>query len=94
MHITPEAAAAIHSLVSDRDGGGLRMFIAKPKDDGSRLDIGLVVTSYPVPGDEVIIAEHGSQVFVEQELSLVLADKTLDVADPGDDQRVAFQLVS
>ena len=93
MNITPEAAEAIQAMLSDREGGGLRIFVATPGDDNSRLAMGLSLTSDPDPGDEVV-TEHGSQVFVEQRLSSVLADKTLDVAEPGGDERVGFRLVS
>lgn len=93
MNITPEAAEAIQSLVTDREGGGLRIFLAAPKDNNSRLAMGLSLTSGPDPGDEVV-ADHGSQVFIEQRLSPVLANKTLDVAEPDDDKRVGFRLVS
>jgi Fe-S cluster assembly iron-binding protein IscA len=92
LNITPEAASTIQTLLSDREGGGLRIFVATPRDDNSRLTMGLSLTSDPDPSDEVVTA-HGSQVFVEKRLSSVLADKTLDVAEP-DDERVGFRLVS
>lgn len=92
MNITPGAAAAIQHLLSDRTGG-LRIFLAAPEDDHSRLEMGLALTGDPDPADEVLLTEHGSPVFVEQRLSPMLADKTLDVTEPDGDRRVGFRLV-
>ena len=93
MNITPEAAAAIQTLLSTRDRGGLRIFLTTPPDNGSRLDMSLALINEPDPDDEVV-AEHGSRVFVEQRLSSALANKTLDVAEPGSPKRVGFRLFS
>lgn len=95
MNITTEAAEAIQSLLWDKKklGGGLRIFIATPKDEGAGLDFGLAITTHPDPTDEVI-AGHGSRVFVERRLLPVLADKTLDVVKDDDEERIGFRLVS
>lgn len=93
MNITPEAATAIQSLLSDRQGGGLRIFPTENEGDGGRFEIKLTLSEQPDPTDEVI-AQHGSQVFVEQQLSSMLTDKTLDVSEVDDDRRVGFRLVS
>lgn len=93
MNITPEAADAIQTLLSERTGG-LRIFVAVPQGDNSHLEMGLALRSDPDPGDEILLTEQGSPVFVEARLSPVLANKTLDVATNEGDEAVAFRLVS
>jgi iron-sulfur cluster assembly protein len=81
MLAVTEAAAGAISALTAQDGipetGGLR-FAMQTQDD-SRAALALSVAPAPVPGDEVVTAEDGAQVFLETQAAEYLSDKVLDV---------------
>lgn len=93
MNITTEAAEAIQVLLSEEEGGGLRLFLTEADGEGSHPNLKLAVAQAPHPGDAVV-AEHGTQVFVEQRLTAALESKTLDISRSDGDDRIGFKLVS
>jgi hypothetical protein len=85
LHVAQAAADAISHLVSV----GLRIFPTTETSSEGPFELTLVLTGRPAPSDRVVV-DHGSTVFVEQRLSLVLSDKTLDVVDQETDARHRF----
>jgi Fe-S cluster assembly iron-binding protein IscA len=87
LTVTPNAAEAIHDLVAKYPGTGLRIW---PRfRDGDRVRFGLELSDRPAPTDQVI-EEHGSQVFLDEQVAPVLDAGILDVCLIND--HVAFKL--
>jgi iron-sulfur cluster assembly protein len=77
LAVTPAAASAIRSLVSDLpDGAGLRVALETP-GNGTEPAFTLYIVDEPPEGDEVVGAE-GANVFLEPVASLYFEDKVLD----------------
>ncbi len=89
LTVTPEAAEAIHDLVSDHPGAGLR--ISATANDGSQVELGLALTEQPGVSDQVI-EQEGCRVFVEEAVAPLLDGRTLD-ARPTPDQEMRFTLL-
>jgi Fe-S cluster assembly iron-binding protein IscA len=53
----------------------------------------LSVVESPAESDEKV-EDNGAQVFLQDQVAPLLADKTLDVSNSGDSAKVLFQLVS
>ena len=93
LTVTNDAAQVIQSLVSDLPNAGLRIASRAGVDDPERVEVGLSVSESPAPTDEVI-ESNGCQVFVEDQVAPLVADKTLDVEETGGGQHVAFKFIS
>lgn len=93
LGVTSNAAEVIQSLVSDMPNAGLRISSRARVDDPERVEVGLSVTDTPAPTDEVV-ESNGCQVFVEDQVAPLVADKTLDVEEAAGGQHVAFKFVS
>jgi Fe-S cluster assembly iron-binding protein IscA len=88
LTVTAQAAQAINDLVSERPDAGLR--ISSQSSDSSGLRLELTLTTGPAPEDQVI-DEHGSRVFVDEQVAELLSDKTLDATSQGE-EGVSFTL--
>ena len=88
LTVTPNAAEAIHDLVAKYPGTGLRIW---PRfRDGNRVRFGLELSDRPAPTDQVI-EEHGSQVFLDEQVAPLLDGGILDVRVTN--EHVAFKLL-
>jgi iron-sulfur cluster assembly protein len=86
LTLTEGATEVIHGLVGEREGAGLRIF---PESfDLNQLRLGLSVSDSPEPTDEVI-EQSGCQVFLDQQVALLVDGRTLD-ARPTEGERVEF----
>ena len=93
MNITPQAAQAINQLVAGHPGAGLRIASRGPSAGGGQLDLALSVVDSPADNDQRV-EDNGAQIFLEERVAPLLADKTLDLSNTGDAAKVLFQLVS
>jgi iron-sulfur cluster assembly protein len=93
MNITTQAAQAINMLVADHPDAGLRISARNPVTASSGLDLALSVVGSPAETDEKV-EDNGAKVFLEDQVAPLLADKTLDVTNSGDTQKVLFQVIS
>jgi iron-sulfur cluster assembly protein len=87
LAVTEAAAEAITALTSQggvTDHGGLRFSMQNETD--SQAALALAVTSAPSEGDQVVTAETGANVFLEQQAADFLSDKVLDVQQDDDGQ--------
>jgi iron-sulfur cluster assembly protein len=87
LAVTEAAADAISALIAQegvQDQGGLR-FAVRTMDD-SQAALALSVAPAPADGDEVVTADAGAQVFIEQQAAEFLSDKVLDVQEDGEGQ--------
>ncbi len=89
LTLTEGATEAIHGLVGDRPGAGLRIFT---RPDADELRLALSIADGPQPSDEVV-EQSGCQVFLDQQVAPLVDGRTLD-AHPGDGQRVRFDFVT
>ena len=88
LNLTDGATEAIHGLVADRPGAGLRIFPQQTDDE--RLKLGLVISTAPEPTDEVV-EQSGCQVFLDQQVAPLIDGRTLDaVPTDGDSYQFAF----
>lgn len=92
MNITSQAAEAINELVSGHPGAGLRIASRAPSSNSGQLDLAVTVVESPAESDQKV-EDNGAQVFLEDRVAPLLADKTLDVSGSGDGRKVLFQLV-
>ncbi|MCT2587727.1 iron-sulfur cluster biosynthesis protein [Actinophytocola gossypii] len=87
LAVTEAAAEAITALTAQggvTDQGGLRFSMQNETD--SQAALALAVTSAPAEGDQVVTAETGANVFLEQQAADFLSDKVLDVQQDADGQ--------
>jgi iron-sulfur cluster assembly protein len=87
LAVTEAAADAITALTAQggiEDQGGLRFTMQTQAD--SQAALALTVASAPVDGDEVVTAETGAHVFLEQQAADYLSDKVLDVQQDAEGQ--------
>ncbi len=75
LTVTAEAAEAIHDLVIEHPGAGLR--ISARGDNGNQVELGLALTEEPGPSDQVI-EQEGCRVFVDEAVAPLLDGRTLD----------------
>ena len=84
LTLTPDATQVIEQILASPeapDGAGLRIDATPPvSDNGAASEaLELRITVAPGPdGDDEVIEEAGARVFVEDSVSDLLADKTLD----------------
>ncbi|HEX2130663.1 MAG TPA: iron-sulfur cluster biosynthesis protein [Actinophytocola sp.] len=87
LAVTEAAAEAITALTAQggvNDQGGLRFSMQNETD--SQAALALTVTSAPVEGDQVVTADTGANVFLEQQAADFLSDKVLDVQQDAEGQ--------
>jgi iron-sulfur cluster assembly protein len=93
LAVTDAAAQAIEVLTSQEGQqqaqGGLRFSLQTADDAGAQL--ALAVTPQPEQGDQVVTADNGANVFLEQGAAEFLDDKVLDVQQNTQGE-VAFAL--
>ena len=89
LTLTDHAAEAIHELVRDRPGAGLRIF-SQPSSDTHDVELGLEVADGPQPTDEVV-EQGGCQVFLDEQVAPLVNGQVLDAPLlEGDRVRFAF----
>jgi len=86
LAVTEAAAEAISALTAQggNDEGGLRFAMQVSSD--SQAALALTVAPAPAEGDQVVTANEGAHVFLEQEAADYLSDKVLDVQPDADGQ--------
>lgn len=87
LAVTEAAAEAITALTSQGgidDQGGLRFSMQAETD--SQAALALTVASAPVQGDQVVTADTGANVFLEEQAADYLSDKVLDVQQDDEGQ--------
>jgi iron-sulfur cluster assembly protein len=87
LAVTEAAADAITALTAQggiEDQGGLRFSMQTQSD--SQTALALTVASAPVDGDQVVTADSGAHVYLEEEAADYLSDKVLDVQQDAEGQ--------
>ena len=87
LAVTEAAAQAITALTSQGgvdDQGGLRFSMQSQAD--SQAALALTVASAPIEGDQVVTADSGANVFLEEQAADYLSDKVLDVQQDAQGQ--------
>lgn len=87
LAVTEAAAEAISALTAQggiQQEGGLRFAMQANTDSQSSL--ALTVAPAPAEGDQVVKADAGAQVFLEEQAADYLSDKVLDVQPDGEGQ--------
>jgi iron-sulfur cluster assembly protein len=87
LAVTEAAADAITALTAQGgidDQGGLRFSMQTQSD--SQTALALTVASAPVDGDQVVTADSGAHVFLEEQAADYLSDKVLDVQQDAEGQ--------
>jgi iron-sulfur cluster assembly protein len=80
LAVTEAAAEAISALTAQggfQQEGGLRF--AVQADTDSQAALALTVAPAPADGDQVVTANEGAQVFLEEQAASYLSDKVLDI---------------
>jgi iron-sulfur cluster assembly protein len=80
LAVTEAAAEAISALTAQggfQQEGGLRF--AMQADTESQAALALTVAPEPADGDQVVTANEGAQVFLEEQAASYLSDKVLDI---------------
>lgn len=87
LAVTEAAAEAITALTAQggvEGQGGLRF--AMQGEEDSQAALALSVAPAPAQGDQVVTAETGANVFLEEQAADFLSDKVLDVEQDADGQ--------
>ncbi|GAB3456947.1 iron-sulfur cluster biosynthesis protein [Actinophytocola sediminis] len=87
LAVTEAAAEAITALAEQsgvREQGGVRFSMRTETDSSAAL--ALSVAPAPTAGDQVVTAEAGANVFLEEQAADFLSDKVLDVQPDADGQ--------
>ncbi|HET9077702.1 MAG TPA: hypothetical protein VFN68_12285, partial [Acidimicrobiales bacterium] len=82
LTITINAAEAIRKLASDHNASGLRISSRSGEDRSGAVELAVSLVGSSEPGDQVV-AEEGCQVFIQDRLATLLADKALDTVGPA-----------
>jgi len=84
LAVTEAAAEAISALTAQGgiQEGGLRFAMQNQSD--SQAALALTVANGPVDGDQVVTANDGAHVFLEERAADYLSDKVLDVQAAAD----------
>jgi Fe-S cluster assembly iron-binding protein IscA len=91
LAVTDAAAQAIEALTStEQSSGGLRFSLQQPSEDAN-AQLALAVTPQPQEGDQVVTADNGAHVYVDQGAAPFLDDKVLDV-QRNNEGEIAFAL--
>lgn len=83
LTLTEGATEAIHGLVGDRPGAGLRIF-PRAVENGE-MELALSVSDNPEPTDEVV-QQSGCQVFLDQQVAPLVDGRTLDAVRSEEEQ--------
>jgi Fe-S cluster assembly iron-binding protein IscA len=92
LTLTEGALQAIHGLVGDRPGAGLRLSSRESISDNDRVRLDLSISDAPEATDEVV-EQGGCQVFLAEQVAPLVDGRTLD-AHPAGDNRVEFVFLS
>jgi iron-sulfur cluster assembly protein len=87
LAVTEAAADAITALTAQggiEDEGGLRFSMQSQTE--SQAALALTVASAPIDGDQVVTADSGAHVFLEEQAADYLSDKVLDVQQDAEGQ--------
>jgi iron-sulfur cluster assembly protein len=87
LAVTEAAAEAITALTAQgglEEQGGLRF--AMQADADSQTALALTVAPEPAEGDQVVTADTGAHVFLEEQAADYLSDKVLDVQSDAEGQ--------
>lgn len=93
LAVTEAAAEAISALTAQggiQQEGGLRFAMQAESD--TRATLALTVAPAPAEGDQVVTANDGAHVFLEEQAADYLADKVLDV-QPDDEGQPSFAVL-
>jgi Fe-S cluster assembly iron-binding protein IscA len=93
LAVTEAAAEAISALTAQggfQQEGGLRF--AMQADTDSQAALALTVAPAPAAGDEVVTANEGAQVFLEEQAASYLSDKVLDI-QPDPEGELTFAVL-
>jgi iron-sulfur cluster assembly protein len=92
LAVTEAAAEAISALTAQggNQEGGLRF--AMESSTESQAALALTVAPAPAEGDQVVTANEGANVFLEQVAAEYLSDKVLDV-QPDDEGQLSFAVL-
>jgi Fe-S cluster assembly iron-binding protein IscA len=80
LAVTEAAAEAITALTAQggvEEQGGLRFSMQNEAD--AQTALALTVAPAPIDGDQVVTADTGANVFLEEQAADFLSDKVLDV---------------
>jgi len=86
LAVTEAAAEAISALTAQGgiQEGGLRFAMQNQAD--AQAALALTVATGPADGDQVVTANEGAHVFLEERAADYLSDKVLDVQAAADGQ--------
>jgi len=87
LAVTEAAAEAISALTAqggNQQEGGLRFAMQTEVD--AQPALALTVATAPADGDQVVTANEGAHVFLEERAADFLSDKVLDVQAASDGQ--------
>ena len=87
LAVTEAAAEAISALTAQggiQQEGGLRFAMQNEAD--SQTALALTVAPAPAEGDQVVTANEGAAVFLEEQAADFLSDKVLDVQPDAEGQ--------
>jgi Fe-S cluster assembly iron-binding protein IscA len=87
LAVTEAAAEAITALTAQggvEEQGGLRFSMQNAAD--AQTALALTVAPAPIDGDQVVTADTGANVFLEEQAADFLSDKVLDVQQDSDGQ--------
>lgn len=87
LAVTEAAAEAITALTAQggiQEEGGLRFTMQAEAD--SQTALALTVAPAPAEGDQVVKADTGAHVFLEEQAADYLSDKVLDVQPDSEGQ--------
>jgi iron-sulfur cluster assembly protein len=93
LAVTDAAAEAITALTEQsglQDEGGVRFSMHTETDSSAALALSLAPA--PLDGDQVVTANTGANVFLEEQAADFLSDKVLDV-QPDDEGQLNFAVL-
>jgi Fe-S cluster assembly iron-binding protein IscA len=89
LTVTSSASRAIVHLLSaqgiHKDDGGLHVTLSR---SGDKVKLIVEITAHPTPGEDIIIDAAGTQVFLDRETRIRLADTILDATSTADGRPV------
>lgn len=91
LNITTNAVDAIKKLTSEHHAGGLRISSRPNQDGDGTVELAVSLVAESEPGDQVV-AEEGCEVYIQDQLAPLLADKALDTTTDGGQEPVEFKI--